>query len=71
MTHDDLHARSAELLKTLSNSSDDARKAALPDLEKHLSDLRIAGLEVPVGLRQLEQEIHDLAVEDAFDNLPL
>lgn len=71
MTHDDLHAKTAELLKTLEASNDDARKAALPELEKHLSDLRIAGLKLPVGLKDLRDEIRDLSLEDDFDNMPL
>ena len=71
MTHDELNARSVEILKTLQASDDDARKAALPELEKHLSDLLIAGLKQPIGLRELKQEIQDLSLEDAFDNMPL
>ncbi len=71
MTHDDLTAKSAELLSRLANDTDDARKAALPELEKHLSDLRVAGLSEPIGLKDLVQDIHDLALEDDFDNMPL
>ncbi len=71
MTHDDLNAKSLELLAALQDSDDTARKAALPALQKHLSDLKIAGLRAPINLKELEQEICDLSIEDMFDNLPL
>lgn len=71
MTHDDLITKGAELLTKLENTNDEGRKALLPELEKHLSELRIAGLDAPVRLKELEQEVHDDAVEDIFDNMPL
>lgn len=47
------------------------RHTLAPELTHLIRELQVAGALVPQKLRKLERVLHDEAVEDEMDNLPI
>lgn len=71
MTEEELLRQARDLSEKIKDAEGDARYNLHQKLHRALENIRAQGGHVPAYLRDLDLELVDEEVEDAFDNMPV
>lgn len=71
MTVEDLVKHARELSEAIKGAEGQERYDLHQKLHRSIENIRVQGGHVPVFLRDLDLELVDEEVEDAFDNMPI